>query len=145
MGKKERKKIVFPCPGKRKLPVGRSKWVQKSFCLCFVGICQGTKQWPRWELMFETHFPHWKALNCFIALRLWDGEKHSCNYKKRKGWLSYQGLFCFQGRWGELWLMTTTATLMPLSSTANYRHVHLFPQQCWPSVKRGMASSTMRM
>lgn len=143
MGK--RNKIVFPCSGKRKLPVGRSEWVQNSFCLCFLGVCQGAEQWPRWKLTFETHFPHWMALNRFIALRLWDSEKHNCNCKKRKGWLSYQGSFCFQGGWGELWLMTITATLAPLSSTARSRLMHLFPQQGWPSVKRGMGSSTLRV
>lgn len=130
---------MFSSPGKRNLPVGRSKWVQKFFFLCVMGVYQGAEQWPRWKLMFETCFPHWIALSLFIALRRWDGEKYSCNYKKRL--VIMPGLGLFSGQVQELWLMTITVTLMTSSSSARYRHVHIFPQQCWLSVNRGFFHS----
>lgn len=132
-------KSVFLCR-EEELLVGRWKWVPKSFFLCFMGVCQGAELWPRWKHVWSsfhmldgTEQPHCPEVE----------RSNNCNCKKRKGWSSYQGLFYYQGRWGELWLMTTTAALMSIFSTTRYRRMQLFPQQCRPSVTKTITSSTI--
>lgn len=101
--------------------------VLKSFFLCVSWEYAKGQSCDQGGNVFEAHFICWMTLNSLIALRLEVERSNNCNCKKRKGWSSYQGLFYYQDRRGELWLMTIAAALMSIFSTSRYRTCNFFP------------------